>query len=448
MNKIFFRKEYLFICFILSSIYFIEMKKDFIRYSFSVNFTFFVIILYSSLKIIQNKEIGYSLEKIFYAFSLIFFGVAPLIQFLINKNMWGGTYISDIEYMLFNILILLILVLYSLIYKISYKMKVNRFEKKIIKNSQLISNKKHLLRIIISLAVFVLFLIYNKFNILGFLVRTSKNLERLDMSQIKWLFLMNFIRPIPAHIFYSFIQIDKRKKSLEYIILLILFVLTNSPFASSRYYVGIIYIPLILMKFKNLKKNNNFIIVFIFMFLYFFPFMENFRNFKSFNEIDFKFNFKDFEYGHFDSYQNFLRIVNNNLITNGYQLLTTIFFFIPRTIWASKGIGSGAYLAEKLNFNFNNISCNYFAEGFINFGFLGILFFLFIISYINARMDKLYWTVVLYKKNNLKNIYYYSLGIQFFILRGDLLSSIAYATGIIISNVIIFKIMFKKNKKL
>ncbi len=83
---------------------------------------------------------------------------------------------------------------------------------------------------------------------------------------------------------------------------------------------------------------------------------------------------------------------------------------------------------------FSNISCNYFAEGYINFGFVGICLFIIILSFVTARLDKMHWTVSVHNKNNYFNVIYYVLiAMLFFMLRGDLMSSFAYIIGFLFS---------------
>ena len=118
---------------------------------------------------------------------------------------------------------------------------------------------------------------------------------------------------------------------------------------------------------------------------------------------------------------------------------------MPRILWPDKPIGSGAYLAKELKMFFDNISANYFAEGYINFGFAGIIIFTILLSYWTARIDKIYWNMAILIPNNYFTvIYMITLGMLFFILRGDLLSSFAYTFGFIFSALFLFKILNKK----
>jgi oligosaccharide repeat unit polymerase len=136
--------------------------------------------------------------------------------------------------------------------------------------------------------------------------------------------------------------------------------------------------------------------------------------------------------GNFDAYQNFARVVHDNFISYGRQLIGTIFFFIPRSIWPNKPTGSGSTLADMNGQPFGNISMPYIAEGYINFGIFGVILFMFFLGYILNTFDTFFWNN---KKNKttLFNVYYTILiGLIFFIMRGDMLSSISYTIGLTI----------------
>lgn len=101
---------------------------------------------------------------------------------------------------------------------------------------------------------------------------------------------------------------------------------------------------------------------------------------------------------------------------------------------ASKPMGSGFYVAETTHLSFNNISMPYFGEGYINWGYLGVVLFAIVLAYVLAKLDKKYWTYTHYQGKTINKIKYFMLlGLLMFILRGDLLSSFAYTIGYMVS---------------
>jgi len=172
------------------------------------------------------------------------------------------------------------------------------------------------------------------------------------------------------------------------------------------------------------------------------PILDNFRNFDPSN-LKFEVGLNYLNQEHFDAYQNFVRVVSENFVTNGLQFLGALLFFVPRSVWPEKPIGSGAQLANDLNYEFANISMPYMAEGYVSFGVAGVILLMILMGFIVGYFDRIAWSVRhLNKSKHHVFIYYYfiNFGMLFFMLRGDLMSSFAYTVGISISFVIVFLI--------
>ena len=151
--------------------------------------------------------------------------------------------------------------------------------------------------------------------------------------------------------------------------------------------------------------------------------MEQFRYYEAENGIKILPNYEFFIDAHFDAYQNFMDVIRTDFITFGWQLIGVLFFFIPRTIWVDKPVGSGYQLALNNNYSFNNISMPYIAEGYVNFGFIGIFVFTFALGFFCKIIDSNF----LSKKDN----FHFYVGVFycaaiFFMMRGDLMSSFSY----------------------
>jgi hypothetical protein len=116
--------------------------------------------------------------------------------------------------------------------------------------------------------------------------------------------------------------------------------------------------------------------------------------------------------------------------TKGRQLMGVALFYVPRSVWPSKPIGSGAFLFNELGLGFNNVACTFLAEGYINFGSIGSIVFTALLALLIARYDGWYWRRGGRLRFTLPRLFYFvSIGMLFFILRGDLLSSVAYTVG-------------------
>ncbi len=116
--------------------------------------------------------------------------------------------------------------------------------------------------------------------------------------------------------------------------------------------------------------------------------------------------------------------------TKGRQLTAVALFYVPRSVWPTKPVGSGAFLFDQLNLGFNNVACTFLAEGYINFGLAGSLVFAAVMALLIARYDGWYWRRGGRVRFTLPRLFYMvCVGMLFFILRGDLLSSFAYTVG-------------------
>jgi hypothetical protein len=158
------------------------------------------------------------------------------------------------------------------------------------------------------------------------------------------------------------------------------------------------------------------------------PILDIFRNFSQKSELKLRISPEYFRLGHFDPYHNLNLVVNSIDITYGHQLLTSLLFFIPKSIWSGKGVGSGSFVADEANLYFHNISMPFVAEAFINFGLLGVVGFCLVLGVIVAKIDLSYHLRGYLSIH--KPLYYMLLALFFFILRGDLMSALAYTIGI------------------
>ncbi|WP_425596314.1 hypothetical protein [Olleya namhaensis] len=146
---------------------------------------------------------------------------------------------------------------------------------------------------------------------------------------------------------------------------------------------------------------------------------------------------------HFDSYQNSLNIIVNNIITYGEHLKGVLFFYIPNQFWPTKPSGSGSVLANNLNYDgFSNVAVSFFGEGFLNFGYIGILMFIVVLAKLNSYFDCRFWMQEK-SESYFTIIYLLMIPFEFFILRGSLKAPFANFCGYVFFTVIAY-ILFRK----
>ena len=394
-----------------------------------------------SIMLFKLKKEPYSLYKIFIIFIAFFFCVAPIIQYKENVRFFG-TYFSDKDYLVTSIYVLFILVSVTILY-LKFRRKFNDKKNGQGRLDEIVEIKtsKELFLMFISFSVCCYYLYLNNFNLISLFFRGGEFVDRVNQSQIVGLIVNNFIRPMPMIIFLC-AYIMKVKHKIVLPILFVLMIISSPPTGMARFSAAAMYIPVLLVMFPFLKKGNNLIVLIIVGLLVVFPFLDNFRHMSSGKEIEIQLNFDQFCQLHFDSYSMFMRVLKENVVTFGKQLLGVIFFFVPRSIWPDKPTGSGHFIMTSMKSDFTNVSMPYFGEGYINFGFLGVIVFVILISYVMAKLDSHYWNVV-----TLKSIdqirYFILLGLLIFILRGDLMSSCAFTCGFLASFYTIKRILYK-----
>lgn len=419
-------------------------------YSNKVFLTSCAIQVLAIVGVFSREEVPYSLKKIFYLFCFFFFGIAPVAQYLGQTSAYGARVLKENEFFYTNCIIIVIMILYEVIYNLTYKFEKANSSKKLrmIERFNIVrslSIQKTGMVIFLSLISFYIVFYFQNFNIFNLLLRGGELVEVNEKPGSSVNLIVNqALRPLSMMCLLYYLN-TKKKNYIVVAILTILSVITIFPLGVPRFYAAALYIPLLLTTVSYLKMKNVFSITFVFGMLIIFPFLDTFRAFGRNTELKFSIDYKMFQSGHFDSFQNFAFILSEEIITYGYQLLGVLFFWVPRAVWPGKPVGSGELIAEIMQFEWNNVSANFFAEGYVNFGFFGILAFVFLLARYTAVIDKIYWVTLRQSGpvsgNFFRILYYIMLGMLFFILRGDLLSSFAFTIGFMISYFVVYKLI-------
>lgn len=418
--------------------------------------------LICSFSLFLYSDRPFSLFKIVHLFYLFFLCIAPMVQFKNNIVLWDGMPFTESDYIVSSFVLLCAILLYNAIYYLFYRARCTSFigqirhylANPIIEITPLTIFEKCCF-ILLSIIILFFVLYINNFNILALFLRGGdlEEIEIIEMAtdtsvpQSLNLVVVNFLRPMIITLFLSSYLMKARKL---FVAIMFVFVLVIAfPTSMPRFSAAAMYIPILLVMSSSIRKNNCFVLSAVVGLLVIFPFLNNFRYFTEDTEITFGVDFGMFLEGHFDSYSSLLRIIKYDIVTYGRQLLGVLLFWVPRSIWMDKPIGSGAFLCDELHLSFDNISCCYFAEGYINAGFAGLLIFVLILAIMTALFDNTFWI------NRYSNhgkvlffdvIYFFLLGLLFFMLRGDLLSSFAYAVGFVFSALSVYSLFYVLRK--
>ncbi|WP_445781351.1 O-antigen polymerase [Shewanella sp.] len=391
------------------------------------------IILYSIISLYSDKA-PYSLKATIFIFAYIFFGLISILNYYLNIRYWDAPLnIDAYEFVFANIWILLFLIIIQLssltVNGRVAKVKSGEFYFVCATSKVLISS----LPVIISLIILFYNFYLNNFDILNMLTRGKFGGGDLpERSLMRYIIDSYFIIPILSInllVFLYFFPVGFKKTK---IILFIILLTGASPTSSTRIVAAFMYLPLIFFIFHKRITKLSYILfimgsVFIAMFL-----IDFFRVNLMDQEFDyFELWLNTFHSGHFDAYQSFLLAINGNLTVWGQQLLGVFLFFVPRALWVDKPVGTSILLSDNFNLSFDNISVTLPAEGFINFGFFGIVSFAIVVGALIGKLDFKFWKRFDYSNAEFRIGYFYLIPLLFFIMRGDLLSALPFTLSVL-----------------
>lgn len=407
-----------------------------------------LIIVYSLINILIHENKAYSVKKFFHLFVFFFMGIAPLLQYKNGDQTVVGYDISEQTYIYTNYIVLMCSICFDIFYNVFYKsIRFRNFEYKFRLGITKRNEPKVWTRLLVTLSVFsCLYILYYYRNAPLLLVFRGIEGISVGTNQESGNYMAMItecvIRPLSVVCCINYLCIGKNKSIKIFLFLLSL--ITCFPLSIARLRVAAYYIPMLIIIFPKLRYNNKFVIVFIGGILLVFPFLNIFRNWGNSDMLSVTDTFAMFRSMNFDSYQSFAFVIQNDIITYGRQLLVALFFWVPRVFWPNKPFFSGHMVAHEYGLWFDQISMNYYAEGYLNAGLFGVLIFVIILAYCSAKFDVGYWKYNNGRTNTLYAPFFLIFAsMLFFILRGDLMFAFEYTICLMLDCYIIFKITKK-----
>lgn len=414
--------------------------------SFIINGFLFAVGIYFA-----SKKHSVSMELIYWMFMFFFMYFAPIIQNRSNLYPWNKS-VTDLEVVYANLLVFLFNVIFVLGCFIGKKTKFvgfpdAKFSSWLCGGFEFKKASKIFLTIVMcACAAYSL----SKTGILGIVVSRTQSVQVFysgDNSAIELVVesvIPSFMAYIVAESAYCVAM--KKEKGVRFLIVFLCLLICFFPTAIPRYKVATIYGVIFIVLLPKITKGTRFFWLFTFGLFLIFPLMSAFRNIISFEHIqetiseDF---FESYTDGNYDAWRMLVSAIEHNAkhgATLGAQLLGVFLFFMPSSMWPSKPIGSGAMLIQsELGSNaFSNVSCPFIAEGYVNFGIMGIVIFALLLGVLITKLDMKYWAnVKLYADNGMFAPYLFFVFMLFFVLRGDLLSSFAYVCGFLATGILL-----------
>ena len=376
----------------------------------------------------------FSINQIHWIFYITFFVIAPTSQYLFGFSCWGYALNAN-DYVETNLMVLawgVIVAVLSMVRtteRLSYGDYYDRFYTGLPKMSAMAAYLMLIISVIASFFVVRQVGFQNLFSRTTFSTGLGSTLGALFDKGVRQF-------PVFAFVFILVYYRQSRKGRLLLVLSFALVLISVFPLVLSRYSLAVIYggIGLLLLRPFS-EKRGLFPLVFLLLLLLVFPVMATFRIlsfstsrfFTRLGEVFLSLP-RGFCSSDFDAYSMLARarfFVRDHGATNGRQLLTTLLFFVPRSVWPSKAVGSGAMIGSTQGQSFLNISCPLPAEGLVNFGFIGFVAFACVTGILINKIDTLFYEGT----GGLRVFYPFAMMFFFFILRGDLLSSWAYTCG-------------------
>jgi hypothetical protein len=117
----------------------------------------------------------------------------------------------------------------------------------------------------------------------------------------------------------------------------------------------------------------------------------------------------------------------------GHQLLGSLLFFVPSAIWSTKPLATGIFLADYLIANysmwFTNLSAPLIAEGYLDFGLVGVILYASAAAYFVTLLNKL----ALHRKWISFPLAVYGAVFLMIVLRGSLMVALGFASAALLA---------------
>ena len=392
--------------------------------------TFFVVTLQLVFVLSVYASRKLSLALIYFIFVFVFLNLLPWLHYSSNITIWRAYLLGDQTYITTNFLIF---VANAVVFTVNYLSIGGAPPIRSTRDACSVHGRfTGIVLLTLSLIGFGITLVLNDFSISNLLFRgLVDETRRTPVEDLAVLLLLGMGSRMLT--FFSFLYaITKIKKNISLkLMLFFLLLITIFPTGVARYMVGMVYIPLVLIFFPKLRNGGVFSFLLLFSLIIFFPFIDQFRDFSGFENLKLFPSVNYFYAAHFDAYENMGSAIEAEFITYGRQLVGVVFFYIPRSFWITKPVGSGQQMANELGYSFDNISMPYLGEGYVNFGIVGVIIFSLLMAYVIAKIDKYYKFRIndKYMVEFSDAFYFYLIGGLVFVMRGDLLSSFSYLSS-------------------
>lgn len=415
-------------------IFYVALDGSFSWQQFLVHFS----IIGLSLLHISTAS-SFNLGVSFSFFALFFFGAIPLLEQKLAITYYGAPLASDPSLLSAASLALLASVLFyagyrarkGMVYGITSAFPPIHYANRL--HRQLV----YLVSMTAVLALTTFIAIYYEFDLKKIFFRGFG--EELESSPLAFSFVNFFVRPLLFNLVFLIILMRVKERGridiavYFFCLLLLVFV---SPVGIARSLAGALYIPLLtLVFFPKLTTKYSIISIVIIAVVVVAPIADVFR-LVQLDDVSLAQNFRGdyFFAGHFDAFHNFVQVVELSYTGSGIQVIGALLFWIPRTMWLDKPVGTSFEFAEFAGFTSSNISFPLMAELYVDFGILGVMFGMFLLGILYKELD-VFFAKRRFPLGSLSS-YILAIGhlelaiLGIYLLRGNFLSTFAFTVSL------------------
>ena len=425
----------------------IKQRNTTILFTFGINLLVCFVMV---LKAVRRHS--YSFDMMFWLFGLFFFGIAPMLQFISNTYAWD-LIPQEAEVQRTNLFILLWLCCYLLGRSWNIELKISKGYMRLDKNQRYTYRiNPYALNCLLILSVLITVYFVITVGFVNLFTRATNVNETLDGPVA--LIVHHGFRNIVLFTLVLSILHARCREIISYkpIVAFVCCLISNAPTGLPRNMMASFYGGLLIILLANASKKRWITFAIIGGLVIIFPAINVFRslsNVTSGNLIVMIIESIQNTYleGDYDAHQMFISIqrwVEQDGFQNGRQLIGALFFFVPRSIWPTKPLGTGRSAFEATDqYWFSNVSAPLVSEAWVNFGVVGIIAFGILLGYVTKRVDNRYWCNR--EECSLIRIAYPFLMLMFFFMqRGDLMATGSYLLAQLVIGMLVYKFAVKK----
>lgn len=407
-----------------------------------VGITFALILTVSSTGLaVAGLRHSFSLQQIHWAFVYLFFYIAAVVQYDANRLSWGLSKFGSGDFFLANIVVLMWSISWAAGSAIRTSRRKHRSQDRAVERSGKLPGivPAWIMIALLMGAALLNAIKYQREGLYGFLLRGAGTTFETSGSSSLALIIFTGQKVLPLTLTLAALWNASIRRSFSSraaaALALALCLLANFPTATPRFWAATLIIGF-MAHFQILVRRGTLITMLLGGVLFVFPALGQVRRLdgSATSTALARAPVTDsLAAGDFDAYSMIvwgLDYINSAGYSLGKNFMSAALFFVPRSVWDGKSLGTGRTIADAESLTFNNVSAPLPLESYWTVGLVGVVLVGAALGRLTARFDDVGHRTEP-RSFAATFAYPFGLGLLFFMMRGDLLSSVAYGTALI-----------------